>query len=115
MREVTKGEHTRVVCLDVPGSGGACHKYRVEASKGVSRYYAGICFQDGPVVENRVNGCTNEDLLSIVLDRLEHFQLGDYACPENDVALDKVAAALFWLHRRTCLRQERGVEGKSVL
>jgi len=55
-----------------------------------------------------------EDLLNIVVDRLESFQSGDFACRENALALTKVQEALHWLNHRTADRIDRDVEGKSV-
>jgi len=37
-----------------------------------------VSFQDGPVKETGINGIHNEDLLVIVLDRLEGFQRGQF-------------------------------------
>ena len=34
---------------------------------------ASICFQNGPIKENGVNGCQNEDLIAVVIDRLQQF------------------------------------------
>ena len=112
--------YTRVVANDEPGHGNACHKYSIqdtrevkpESPKGVG-IYAQIQFQDGPIKENGVNGIHNEDLLVIVMDRLEGFQSGDYACPENDMAIECLKDALHNLNRRTYHRQNRGVEGTS--
>lgn len=114
-REVGSGRYTRVMCLDGPGPGVACHQYRVEDVRRPSRFFAGIVFQKGPILENDINGCTNEDLLAIVVDRLECFQRGEFSCPENESALKKVKEAIFWLEGRTKERQQRGVEGKSVV
>ena len=72
-------------------------------------------FQKGPIGETGVNGCQNEDLLAIVIDRLEYFQNGLYACRENALALTKLQEALHWLEARTKDREERGVEGTNVL
>ncbi len=103
---------TRVVCTDEPGPGGACHAYVIERIDDGARS-AEIEFQNGPIKENGVNGCHNEDLIAIVIDRLEHFQKGDFACVENAMALDKLNEALSILNDRTQSRIRRGVEGTS--
>jgi hypothetical protein len=72
-----------------------------------------VKFQEGPIEECGINGCQNENLLSIVLDRLECFQAGEYACTENACALDSVRGALTWLKCRTAGRIKHGVEGTS--
>lgn len=74
-----------------------------------------VRFQNGPVGENGVNGCHNEDLLAIVIDRLEHFQTTPYNCRENALAITKIQEALHWLEARTKDRVERGVEGTNAL
>ncbi len=104
--------------MDEPGEGGACHEYYLSPVVTVADEVAGrfghISFQNGPVKENGVNGCHQEDLLAIVIDRLEHFQAGDFKCRENALALTKIQEALHWLQHRTAARVERGVEGTNV-
>ena len=72
-----------------------------------------IHFQEGPVKECSVNGVANEDLLNMVLCRLQHFQESEYACYENQKAVECIMDALSWLRMRTNQRTERGVEGTS--
>ena len=74
-----------------------------------------IRFQNGPIKENGINGLTNEALMTILQDRLRGFQSGPFSCRENAVALTKLDESLMWLHHRTASRQQRGVEGKSVV
>ena len=114
-RLVTIGTHrfTQVVCLDEPGAGGACHVYRVNGTEGYRDVFANVVFQNGPIKESGVNGLHQEDLLAIVIDRLQHFQRGNFACRENDMALMKIEEAMHWLSHRTAERQSRGVEGTS--
>ena len=121
MRELTIGTKrvTRVVCLDQPGEGGACHEYQVQSQEKECidddrRVFANVSFQNGPVKENGVNGCHQEDLIAIVIDRLQHFQAGEYSCRENALALTKLEESMHWLNHRTAARQARGVEGTNV-
>lgn len=65
-----------------------------------------IYFQNGPIKEVGTNGLTHEVLLAIVIDRLQGFQRGQYACAENQTALDAVLAA-----QESLLNRTRGVEG----
>lgn len=58
-----------------------------------------------------MNGLTQEVLLAIVADRLRSFQVGQFACRENALALTKIEEAQHWLHSRTLARMQRGVEG----
>lgn len=70
-------------------------------------------FQLGPVREFGVNGCQVEDVLGILISRLEGFQKGEFACQENNEALQDLKRALEWLESRTKDRENRGVEGKN--
>lgn len=74
-------------------------------------------FQDGPVEQDGAgtNGVTHEALLAILIDRLESFQSGAYACEENQKALDHLKAAVAELASRTTARQNRGVEGQHIV
>ncbi len=68
-------------------------------------------FQNGPIEEVGINGITNEALLAIILDRLEGFQKGPFACDENQIAVIHIQSALEALKERTADRIKRGVEG----
>lgn len=114
MREITShkinpaNDQLRVVVMDEPGAGGANHAYDVTGGAAVPTF---VRFQDGPINEVGVNGITHEVLLAIIVDRLEAFQKGAYACRENAIALTKIQEAQHWLHHRTLVRMQRGVEG----
>lgn len=62
---------------------------------------AEIHFQQGPIKEDGINGVNNEDLILMVIDRLENFQSGPFACRENDMALTNLEQAVMWL-RNLC-------------
>lgn len=97
----------------------ANHKYEVRqtpldgATISEKEIYAKVNFQRGPIKENGVNGCHNEDLIAIVLDRLQCLNQGDFACRENSIAITKLEEALLWLNKRTLDRISRGVDGTS--
>ena len=112
MRKVNIGtnNYTEVYATDEPKF-NANHKYVVTDLD--VRTYAEIRFQKGPIKENGVNGCHNEDLIAIVLDRLYSLNQGDFACRENSIAITKLEEALMWLNKRTLDRRLRGVEGTS--
>lgn len=106
--------------MDEPGHGGACHNYQIEWQDctvdppGVSHQGGNtiaINFQNGPIKEVGTNGVTHEALLAILIDRLQGFQSGQYACRENALALTKLEEAQMWLQKRTRDRLARGVEG----
>ena len=114
MRQLEIGQHrfTKVHVKDEPNGSGACHHYEI-LSVDTNEEFAWVDFQKGPVKENGVDGCFMEDLLAIVIDRLEGFQSGDFRCRENALALTKIQEAMHWLNHRTQDRQNRGVEGKN--
>lgn len=70
-----------------------------------------IKFQEGAIKEHGVNGVMNEDLIAMVICRLQHFQDSDFSCRENAMAITKLEEALLWLRKRTMGRENRGVEG----
>lgn len=94
--------------MDEPGHGGACHEYRITMPDAFNVY---VNFQNGPINQAGVNGITHEVLLAILIDRLEGFQKGPYACRENADAIIDLTRALNVLKKRTQQRMERGVEG----
>lgn len=112
-------EVINIEVLDEPGSGGACHKYRISGVKGPEDNHpiktTDIEFQNGPIQEVGTNGITQEVLLAIVIDRLQCFQKGPYSCRENAIALTKIEEAVHWLHHRTKARVARGVEGTHIV
>ena len=75
--------------------------------------FARIKFQFGPVGEVGVNGCSIEDVIDVLVNRLNGFQKGPFRCRENALAITKIEEALLWLGARTALRQEQGVEGTN--
>lgn len=70
-----------------------------------------IHFQSGTVIDVGVNGIFIEDLLSICINRLEHFQNSKLNCRENAMAITRLQEATMWLNKRTLDRKKRGVEG----
>ena len=110
-------EAIKIEVLDEPGQGGANHLYRIfwhrEHAKNTNREEWLVGFQDGPIKEFGVNGITHEALLAIVIDRLQSFQAGPFACTANQNALGYCRAALTALLDRTMERIARGVEGTN--
>lgn len=100
---------------DDPGHGGACHNYRLTFGEGIKHQHYLIRFQNGPIALVGTNGLTHEALLAILIDRLEGFQSGPYACPENGMALSCLQSAQRELKSRTEKRLARGVEGTHTV
>lgn len=94
----------------------APHWFKVMAAKpykeqGMPTVLSMIKFQEGPIQECGVNGVMNEDLIAMVICRLQHFQQTEFACRENAMAITKLEEAMLWLRKRTMAREKRGVEG----
>ena len=106
-----------VEALDEPGCGGASHHYGIGGfkhrnwSETDDETYLNVRFQNGPIADAGTNGVTHEALLAILIDRLQGFQSGKFACRENALALTKLQEAQMWLKSRTEARLARGVEG----
>ncbi len=113
--EIGSEKYTQVFACDERGAGNTNHKYSISTTQEPSSILQLVDFQNGPIKEHGVNGIANEDLISIVIDRLQGFQSGDYKCRENAIALTKLEEALLWLRKRTMDRERRNVEGTSII
>lgn len=91
------------------------HRFSVSTAQEPSTVLADIHFQEGPIGEAGVNGVMNEDLIAMVICRLEHFQKSEFSCRENALAITKLEEALLWLRKRTMGREQRGVEGTHTV
>jgi hypothetical protein len=92
----------------------APHRFRVlriDDLKEVGR----VDFQEGPIKESGINGVNNEDVLHMVLARLNAFQESEFKCRENALAITKIEEALLWLRKRTMGRERRGIEGTHTV
>lgn len=92
----------------------APHRFQVVAKES-QEVLSCIHFQEGPIKECGVNGVCNEDLLVMVVRRLEGFQNSEFKCRENSCAITKLEEALLWLRKRTMGRENRGVEGTHTV
>jgi hypothetical protein len=93
----------------------APHHFQVRPSGDSLEILGEVDFQEGPIKERGVNGVMNEDLIAMVITRLEHFQKSQFACRENALAITKLEEALLWLRKRTMGRENRGIEGTHKL
>ena len=107
-------KHTVVMAMDQKGAGNANHHYEVFSAEDTQKFLE-VHFQDGPIKKAGINGVHNEDLIAMVIDRLEGFQNGPYVCAENAMAMIKLDEALHWLRHRTEERSRRGVEGTNAV
>ena len=92
----------------------APHHFKVVTAED-EKELARVDFQEGPIKECGVNGVCNEDLIAMVIRRLEGFQNSDFRCRENAVAITKLEESLMWLRKRTMGRENRGVEGTNKI
>lgn len=59
------------------------------------------------------NGTTNEEVLKVLIDRMQTLQK-KFPCRENSIVITNLEESLMWLNKRTADRIERGVEGKHL-
>lgn len=94
----------------------APHYFEVIAGdSGTGELLGAVHFQEGPIKDAGVNGVNNEDLIAMVICRLEHFNRSEFSCRENSMAITKLEEALLWLRKRTMGREQRGVEGTHTV
>lgn len=101
-----------VITTDTPNSSGAAHKYDLSINGDAVGL---IQFQEGPRnVAGSIAGVTEAALLAVLIDRLEGFQAGPYACYENAMQLSNLYACLSLTKARADERAKRGVLGKNA-
>ena len=120
--DLLTSKFTKVYCEDLDEQKfNAPHHFKVYDSSKLNQIdpefelLAEINFQEGPIKEFGVNGVCNEDLIAMVIARLEGFQKSPYASKDNEMAITKLEEALLWLRKRTIGRENRGVEGTSKI
>jgi len=117
--EIGTRNFTRVAAEEKTGKDGTHHDYcisRVDIDNNtMAGEFGHVHFQDGPIKEVGVNGCHHEDLLAIIIHRLQSYQAGKFKCRENAMVITKLEEAMHWLKHRTEARQNRSVEGTSQI
>lgn len=73
-----------------------------------------IKFQCGPIKEVGRNGCQLDDVIDVLVARLEGFQKGPFKSEENARAIAHLVAGKEELLQRTRRRREQGVEGTNA-
>ena len=112
-RDLLRTKYTRVL-VEEDFKYNAPYNFEVVSAED-DKPLCAIHFQEGPIKECGVNGINNEDLINMVIERLEHFQRSEFACRENAIAITKLEEALLWLRKRTMARERRGVEGTHIV
>lgn len=67
----------------------------------------------GPGMVTVSDGTTNEEVLAMLIDRMQFLQ-GKHPCRENAIVITKLEESLMWLNKRTEGRKARGVEGTAA-
>ena len=83
----------------------APHNFKVIKTDDQFEAVGQIHFQEGPVKEFGVNGVSNEDVLAMVICRLEHFQKSEFSCFNNTLVLAHLNEAMKYLNLRTAERE----------
>jgi hypothetical protein len=100
----------RVLAVDGVQEDGVNHQYRIERDDGsqvgfinFNREIAEDFDENGIGDTNGydANGISDEVLLAVLIDRLQSFQNGEFACKEYGLALKKVEDALDILNKRS--------------
>jgi hypothetical protein len=91
--------HTKVKCEDEWKYNAPHHFTVVDAH--TDEALGTVNFQEGPVKDVGVNGIFNEDLLLMVVTRLEAFQNSETKCNENQEAINAIYEAIDSLRART--------------
>lgn len=116
MKSLPTNSPTNVAALDArdPNAGNASHVYGIQY--GGPTEVVRIPFQHGPRgVLGNTPGIFDDDLLAIIADRLDGFQAGPYACPENAEALSHILSAREALGLRAARRIAQGVLGANAV
>jgi hypothetical protein len=104
---------------------GANHRYKLQRDLTAREIYLEcdssraksvgfIQFQCGPRDEpDSTPGTLDGAVLAVLIDRLESFQAGSFACPENEIVLEHLRSAAVALVFRARDRALRGVLGKN--
>lgn len=80
-------------------------------AESAARPFIRLQFQDGVRSRVGVNGCQIEDVIDVLIERLEGFQTSILCCLENKYTIERLKEARMWQQERRRLRAEQGVEG----
>ncbi len=91
-----KDTYTYVVGESKTEDNPTMHVFEVRRSSD-NTLLAHLEFHSGSFSPNELNGILNEDLLVILINRIESFQKSKMKCRENEAALQHLYEAMFWL------------------
>lgn len=72
-----------------------------------------IRFQNGAMELGR-NGATTEEVLDVLIEHINYFQKGPFACRENALIITKLEEAKHWALHRKQLREAQEVKGREA-
>ena len=87
------------------------HQYQLASFEGSTPQT--IQFIEKTVEGTVHDGTTNEEVLAVLIDRLNYLQ-AKMPCRENALVITKLEEALLWLNHRTNQRKARGVDGSQT-
>ncbi len=70
-------------------------------------------YADAPNMVTISDGTTNEEVLAVLIDRMNYLQ-AKAPCRENAIVITKLEECLMWLNKRTEDRKARNVEGTAA-
>ncbi len=93
------------------------HKYALTSFEGseaqVIQFIEKTPLAGGPGLVTVNDGTTNEEVLAVLVDRLQYLQ-AKFPCRENAIVITKLEESLMWLNKRTADRKARSVEGLAL-
>ena len=72
-----------------------------------------VRFQSGAMELGR-NGAITEEILDMLIEHINYFQAGKYACRENALVITKLEEAKHWVLHRKQLREAQDLKGKDA-
>lgn len=107
--------YTKIICEDEKEQKfNAPHHFKI-INVNNDEVVTEINMQEGPIKENGINGASNEDLIAIVIHRLNKFQDSPYNSEFNELAIDAFEKGLGHLRDRTNKRVAENKEGTSQI
>lgn len=79
--------------------------------KNERREHINIKFQEGAIGDVGVNGAHVEDVIDVLVEKLQGFNQGELRCRETSLAITALEEAGLWCLKRRMNRLAQGVEG----
>lgn len=93
-----------------------CQIFDESRKAGTPQPFSVVNFQHGPRGDATSSpGITSLALLAVLVDHLQSFQAGPYACRENALAITALEEARGWILKRVIDRKRRNVLGQNAV